>query len=197
MLLVIGETVGKREGGYGTFLLVCNGLSFIGMVLGDGHKGRGVRGRGVFWENNGRLTFMTEKKKKMEQARREFLFVCPGENLRSLCFPFISGFPPPTASPPSPTPSVLFFSHHTISRSSSSPLSIPRTCGTEGFCRYKHTLRNPSDQAAPLSCLCFSSCCLPPYLLFSPWTPTPWSHPSPAVRFFFFLITPFLFFISL
>lgn len=78
MLLVIGDTVGKREGEHGIFLLVCNGLSFIGMVLGDGHKGRGVRGRGVFWENNGRLTFMTKKRKKKKKngAGEARVFIC-------------------------------------------------------------------------------------------------------------------------
>lgn len=62
----------------------------------------------------------------MEQARQEFLFVCPGENLRSLCFPFISGFPPPTASSPPPpsTPPPLrpLCSFFLITRSHEAPL---------------------------------------------------------------------------
>lgn len=53
-------------------------------------------------------------KKNTEQARREFLFVCPGENLRSLFFPFISRFPPPTAS--SLHPLCFLFSSHYLTK---------------------------------------------------------------------------------
>lgn len=98
----------QKRNAYGIF--VCNGFSFIGMVLGDWHKGRGVWGRGVFWKTK----TGSHSWQKIEQARRgmrEFLFVCPGENLRSLFFPFISLFPPPTASSLHPLCS-LFSSHY-------------------------------------------------------------------------------------
>lgn len=85
----------QKRNAYGIF--VCNGFSFIGMVLGDWHKGRGVWGRGVFWKTKA----CSHSWQKIEQggwSMREFLFVCPGENLRSFFFPFICLFPPPTAS---------------------------------------------------------------------------------------------------
>lgn len=96
---------------YGIF--VCNGFSFIGMVSGDWHKGRGVWGWGVFWKTKAG----SHSWQKIEQARRgmrEFLFVCPGENLRSLFFPFISLFPPPTAS--SLLPLCFLFSSHYLTK---------------------------------------------------------------------------------
>lgn len=101
----------QKRNAYGIF--VCNGFSFIGMVLGDWHKGRGVWGRGVFWKTK----TGSHSWQKIEQARRgmrEFLFVCPGENLRSLFFPFISLFPPPTAS--SLHPLCFLFSSHYLTK---------------------------------------------------------------------------------
>lgn len=74
-------------------------------------QGERRSGSGRFLENKGWLTFTT---KKTQQARREFLFVCPGENLRSLFFPFISRFPPPTAS--SLHPLCFLFSSHYLTK---------------------------------------------------------------------------------
>lgn len=121
MLLVIGDTVGKREGEHGIFLLVCNGLSFIGMVLGDGHKGRGVRGRGVFWENNGRLTFMTKKRKKKKKkwSRRGesfYLSVLVKIYDHSVFLLSPASHLPPRHPPSSPALFALFFSSHDLTK---------------------------------------------------------------------------------
>lgn len=56
----------KKENTYGIF--VCNGLTFIGMVLGDGHKGRGDRGRGVFWKTKAG-SHSRQKKNRAGEAR--------------------------------------------------------------------------------------------------------------------------------
>lgn len=100
----------KKENTYGIF--VCNGLSFIGMVWVMGTRGEEI-GVGAF-SGKQRPAHIHDKKKNTEQARREFLFVCPGENLRSLFFPFISRFPPPTAS--SLHPLCFLFSSHYLTK---------------------------------------------------------------------------------
>lgn len=64
----------KKRNAYGIF--VCNGFSFIGMVLGDWHKGRGAWGRGVFWKTKAG----SHSQQKIEGGGREGgyerVFIC-------------------------------------------------------------------------------------------------------------------------
>lgn len=75
------EETNNRDA-YGIF--VCNGFSFIGMVSGDWHKGRGVWGRGVFWKTKAG----SHSRQKIERDRggvwEGFYLSVLGENLRSL-----------------------------------------------------------------------------------------------------------------
>lgn len=83
-----------------------NGLEGGG-VTATGGEGTGVRGHaGGVLKNKDWLTFMTKGLEIVRRCMREFLFVCLGENLRSLFFSFHL-FPPST--PPPSTPNLLLF----------------------------------------------------------------------------------------
>lgn len=77
---------------------VCNGFSFIGMVTGDWHKGRGA-----FWKTKDSSHPPWKKMKRLRRGMREFLFVCPGENLRSLFSSFHLAIPSSHCIIPPPT----------------------------------------------------------------------------------------------
>lgn len=60
---------GEKRNTYGIF--VCNGFSFMGMVSGDWHKGRGVWG----WGGKQRPAHIRDK--KIERERRGMrVFIC-------------------------------------------------------------------------------------------------------------------------
>lgn len=72
--MVIWEPIGRKDkNAYG--IVVCNGFSFIGMVTGDWHKGRGV-----LWKTKaGSHSWQQKKKKKRKraiEARYERVFIC-------------------------------------------------------------------------------------------------------------------------
>lgn len=101
---------------------------------GFGWLAQGERslGSGRFLENKGRLTFTTRKWSERGGGMREFLFVCPGENLRSLFSPFISH---PSSHLPLHHPSSHFaflFSSHYLTELLFPPpwkKTFPLTCG--------------------------------------------------------------------
>lgn len=177
----------ERQKGNAYGIFVCNGFSFIGMVSGDWHKGRGVWGRGVFWKTKAG----SHSWQKMERGRwgmRQFLFVCPGENLRSSFFPFISFFPPPTAS--CLLPHFFPFSSHYLTK-----LLIPPpqkialwSVTVRDLHEHKQTQVNTSPHN-PINrrlscCVCFIQCRRSPCLCHRVWpcffvcpsSPTPTLH---------------------
>lgn len=93
-------------------------------------QGERRSGSGRFLENKGRLTFMT-KKNKTQSRRGESFYSSVLVKIYDHSF-FLSS---PASHLPLHHPSTLFafFSHPTISRSSSSPPSIPLTRDSEGF----------------------------------------------------------------
>lgn len=115
VLLVIWEPIGRRDkkrNAYGIF--VCNGFSFIGMVSGDWHKGRGVWGRGVFWKTKAG----SHSWQKIEWERGgvwESFYLSVPVKIYDLSF-FLSSlsFPPPTAS--SLLPLCFLFSSHYLTK---------------------------------------------------------------------------------
>lgn len=171
MLLVIWEPIGrknqkrgekkiKRENTYGIF--VCNGLSFIGMVLGDGHKGRGDRGRGVFWKTKAG-SHSWQKKHRAGEAR-VFIRLSWWKFTIAL---FSFHLPLPTSHCIIPPPSLLSFliplSHEAPLPPRASPWPVTARDLQEH--RYKHTLPNPTSQPH------FSSCVSPSSLFKSFFSP--------------------------
>lgn len=117
----------QKRNAYGIF--VCNGFSFIGMVSGDWHKGRGVWGRAFFGKQ--RPAHIHDKKWSERGGVWESFYLSVLVKIYELSF-FLSSL---SSHLPLHHPSshFAFFSHHTISRSSSSPQNIPLTCDSEGF----------------------------------------------------------------
>ena len=131
------------------------------MVSGDWHKGRGVWGRGVFWKTKAG-SHSRQENGASEAGVWESFYLSVPVKIYDLSLLLSSLIPLPTSLCIIPPPTLPFFSHHTISRSSSSPplptppkKNSPLTCGIEGFTwaqthRYKHTPHNPTNRPGSL-----------------------------------------------
>lgn len=130
----------QKRNAYGIF--VCNGFSFIGMVSGDWHKGRGVWGRGVFWKTKaGSHSWQKNRARERERRGMREFYLSVLVKIYDLSF-FLS-------SPCSLLPLCFLLSSHYLTKLLF-PQKHPSDLWQWGIYmstnrhRYKHTPHNPT-----------------------------------------------------